>query len=279
MSDLYAVIGNPVAHSLSPRIHGLFAAQCGAAMRYVALLAPLDGFAATVEGFVRNGGRGLNVTLPFKQQAFKLTTQATPRARAAAAVNTLSFEGSTVLGDNTDGAGLVRDLRVNLQSGIAGRRVLLLGAGGAARGVIAPLCSEQPASLCIANRSADKARQLAGEFSRPEMPIRGCGSAELAGERYDLLINATSAGLSGAALDLPPELFAPGCTAYDMVYGRPTAFLRQARAAGAALTADGLGMLVEQAAEAFLLWRGRRPETAPVLSLLRAELEQRGDGN
>ncbi|MDO8959398.1 MAG: shikimate dehydrogenase [Rhodocyclaceae bacterium] len=269
MTDRYAVFGNPIAHSQSPRIHALFAAQSGQDMCYEALLAPLDGFVAAVAAFVRDGGKGANVTVPFKEAAFRLATRLTPRAQAAGAVNTLSFADNTVSGDNTDGAGLVRDLKANLGCDIAGKRILLLGAGGAARGVILPLLQEQPAALAIANRTEEKAVRLAREFSGNTqlMPEAG-GFARLAGQEFDLIINATSTGLSATALPLPPQLFAPGALAYEMVYGRETPFMRQAREAGARV-ADGLGMLVEQAAEAFFGWRGVRPATAPVLAVLK----------
>ncbi|MBI4996491.1 MAG: shikimate dehydrogenase [Rhodocyclales bacterium] len=265
MTDRYVVIGNPVAHSKSPRIHALFAAATGQDMSYETLLAPLDGFAATVRGFVAAGGCGANVTVPFKEEAFRLATRLTDRARAAGAVNTLSFAGAEIRGDNTDGAGLVRDLKANLGVAIAGRRVLLLGAGGAARGVILPLLTERPAELVIANRTADKALALARAF--PD--CRACGLDDLAGREFDLVINATSAGLTGG---VPPRLtiaWAAGAFAYDMMYGRDSDFLCQAAAAGAR-SADGLGMLVEQAAEAFLVWRGIRPDTAPALAELRS---------
>jgi len=275
MTDRYAVVGNPIAHSQSPRIHRLFAAQTGQDMDYQALLAPLDGFAAAVAQFAAAGGRGLNVTLPFKQQAFQLGTRISERARAAGAANTLSFSGDGILVDNTDGPGLVRDLVLNLGCTIKGKRILLLGAGGAARGVIRPLSLEGPRQLLIANRNADRAGELAGRFSSPGLAIAGCGLDQLGGQGFDLVINATSAGLSNAALDLPAGLFAPGSVAYDMVYGRETAFLRQARAGGASVLADGLGMLVEQAAESFLLWRGVRPDTAPVLRQLRQDAADR----
>jgi shikimate dehydrogenase len=218
------------------------------------------------------GARGANVTVPFKEEAFRLATARTPRAEAAGAINTLSFDGAEILGDNTDGAGLVRDLKHNLGCDPAGRRILLLGAGGAARGVILPLLLENPAELLIANRTEETAARLALEFARlPGCAVGvkpdGCGFAGLAGRNFDLVINATSAGLSGAALPLPTSVFAPRCVAYEMVYGRETAFMTQARAA-AARVADGLGMLVEQAAEAFFVWRGVRPHTAPVLAAL-----------
>jgi shikimate dehydrogenase len=208
----------------------------------------------------------MNVTVPFKEEAFRLASHLSERARAAGAVNTLTFAGGEIRGDNTDGAGLVRDITANLGVAIAGRRALLLGAGGAARGVILPLLAEQPAALTIANRTADKAHSLAMDFPGTS----GCGFAALAGRSYDLVVNATSAGLANAELPLPAGLFAPGCLAYDMVYGRETPFLRQARAAGAT-GADGLGMLVEQAAEAFLIWRGIRPRTEAVLETLRRQ--------
>ena len=272
--DRYAVIGNPIAHSKSPRLHSLFAAQTGQSLSYEALLAPLDGFAATVAAFRAAGGRGLNVTVPFKLEAFDLADRHTPRAQAAGAVNTLVFGTDGILGDNTDGAGILRDITVNQACPVEGRRVLLLGAGGAARGTVLPLLEAAPASLVIANRTASKAAELAEEFSSAGMtPPLGCGFAELAGQRFDVIINATSASLSDAAPDLPVGLYAPGSLAYDMMYGRgDTPFLRAARAQGAAHLCDGLGMLVEQAAESFQLWRGVRPETAPVLAQLRASL-------
>lgn len=263
MPDRYAVFGNPVAHSKSPFIHAQFAAQTGQDIGYAALLAPLDGFAAAVRSFSAAGGKGANVTVPFKEEAFRLATALTPRARAAGAVNTLSFAGDAIHGDNTDGAGLVRDLTANLGCVIKGRRILLLGAGGAARGVVLPLLDEQPAELFIANRSADKAQALAAHFR-----VDGGGFDTLAGRRFDLVINATSAGLGGAALPLPPGVFAPDSLAYEMLYGRETPFMAQAQTDGARV-ADGLGMLVEQAAEAFFIWRGVRPATAPVLASLR----------
>jgi len=275
MTDRYAVIGNPIAHSQSPRIHTLFARQTGQDLSYEALLAPHDGFVATVRAFVAAGGRGANVTVPFKEEAFALAHRTTARAAAARAVNTLVFDAGMILGDNTDGAGLVRDLKANLGCDIAGRRVLLLGAGGAARGVILPLLDEEPAALFIANRSADKAARLALEFSgRADLSPEGGGFAELDGRAFDLVINATTAGLHGADLPLPPRVFAARCVAYEMVYGRATPFMAQAYAAGARV-ADGLGMLVEQAAEAFLVWRAVHPATGPVIAALRAELAAR----
>jgi shikimate dehydrogenase len=273
MTDRYAVFGNPIAHSQSPRIHSLVAAQTGQDLSYEALLAPVDGFAAAVESFMHQGGKGANVTVPFKEEAFRLASRLTPRAEAAGAVNTLSFANGIISGDNTDGAGLVQDLKANLGFYLAGKRILLLGAGGAARGVILPLMQERPAALTIANRTEAKAVRLANEFAGhaalSSLPV-ACGFAQLAGQTFDLVINATSTGLSATALPLPPQIFAPHGLAYEMVYGRQTPFMQQARAAGSLglQVVDGLGMLVEQAAEAFSLWRGVRPATGPVLRAL-----------
>ena len=275
MTDRYAVFGNPVGHSLSPRIHSLFAAQTGQDIDYQAILAGREAFVAAVREFLGAGAgpaRGANVTVPFKEDAFRLAARRTPRAQAAGAVNTLSFEADAIIGDNTDGAGLVRDLEHNLDCDPTGRRILLLGAGGAARGVILPLLLESPAELVIANRTEATAVRLALEFQPPGRaagvrPV-GTGFAGLSGRTFDLVINATSAGLSGAALPIPDSVFARGCVAYEMVYGRQTPFMTEAQATGARV-ADGLGMLVEQAAEAFFIWRGVRPQTAPVLAALR----------
>jgi shikimate dehydrogenase len=267
MPDLYAVIGNPVAHSQSPLIHAAFARQTGQHLVYERLLAPKDAFAATVRAFRARGGRGLNVTLPFKGEAFRYATMLSERASAAQAVNTLKFERGVTFADNTDGAGLVNDLLHNLGCAISGRRILLLGAGGAARGVIAPLLLQRPAQFALANRALDKALRLAQAF--PGL-LEASSYAALAGRQFDLVINATSASLAGALPPLPPGVFARGALAYDMMYGKgETPFLAFARSEGAALLADGLGMLVEQAAESFFIWRGLRPDTAPVLRLLR----------
>ncbi len=274
MKDRYAVIGHPVAHSKSPFIHAQFALQTQQDMEYAALLAPLDGFAQTVEQFRAAGGRGANVTLPFKEPAYALCATRSPRAESAGAVNTLIFGAHGVHGDNTDGYGLTRDLVDNLGFALQGRRVLLMGAGGAARGVILPLLERRPECLVIANRTAVKANALAALFdgtpSCADAPVSGCGYVDLAGQRFDLVINATSAGLAGELPALPDGLFAADALAYDMLYGRETPFMRFARAQGAARVADGLGMLVEQAAESFFLWRGVRPDTAPVMAALRA---------
>lgn len=267
MPDQYAVIGNPVAHSKSPLIHAAFAHQTGEDLEYQRLLAPLDAFAATAGAFRACGGRGLNVTLPFKGDAFRYASQLSQRARAAQAVNTLKFDGEVIFGDTTDGAGLVGDLQRNLRVAIACRRILLLGAGGAARGVIEPLLALQPANLVLANRTLDKAQRLAQDFGGR---IEASTYAALAGRQFDLVVNATSASLAGELPPLPPRVYAPGATAYDMMYGKgETPFLEFARSEGAALLADGLGMLVEQAAESFFIWRGVHPDSAPVLKLLR----------
>jgi shikimate dehydrogenase len=263
MTERYAVIGHPVAHSKSPWIHAEFARATGQDIEYRRVEAPLDGFARAVEEFRAAGGKGLNVTLPFKGEAFRYCGEASGRARAAEAVNTLTFGRATV-GDNTDGVGLVRDLAQNLHFDLRSSRALLMGAGGAARGVIGALREAGVAQLVIANRTADKARVLAARFPG----VRGCGYEELGAESFGLLINATSAGLVEAAPPVPASAFGRGALAYDMVYGRDTPFLSAARAAGAR-TCDGLGMLVEQAAESFFVWRGVRPQTAPVLRKLR----------
>ncbi|MCG2575519.1 shikimate dehydrogenase [Dechloromonas sp. XY25] len=272
MSDLYAVFGNPIAHSKSPAIHTAFAAATGQDLIYEARLAPVDGFAAAIAAFVAAGGKGANVTVPFKEDAFRLATRLSERAARAGAVNTLAFAGSDIVGDNTDGAGLVRDITVNLGCALAGKRILLLGAGGASRGVIAPLLAEGPAALAIANRTAEKAAALAAAFA-DVAPVEGGDFGRYAGRSFDVVINATSASLAGDSLPLPSGLFAAGSLAYDMMYGKgETPFLCLAREQGAAHRADGLGMLVEQAAEAFLVWRGVRPATGALLAELRAGL-------
>jgi shikimate dehydrogenase len=274
MTDIYAVIGNPIAHSKSPEIHARFAAQTGQDIEYRRLLAPLDDFAGTVAAFIAAGGKGANVTVPFKLEAFALATRLTPRAQAAGAVNTLKFDGDAILGDNTDGVGLVADIVRNAGIALAGRRILLLGAGGAARGVILPLLQQAPAELVIANRTAAKALALAQEFAA-QGPILACDFADLAGP-FDIVINATAASLAAALPPIPARVFNPACFAYDMMYmmgnKEPTVFLRFAAQHGATVR-DGLGMLVEQAAESFLLWRGVRPATAPVLAQLRSQLQ------
>jgi shikimate dehydrogenase len=265
MTDRYAVFGHPIAHSKSPQIHAAFAHQTGQDMTYEAILAPLDGFAESVAQFIAAGGRGANVTVPFKEEAFKLASRLSSRAQRAGAVNTLTFDANGILGDNTDGAGLVADLTRNLRSPLVGKRILLLGAGGAARGVIEPLLEQKPAEFVIVNRTVRRAQVLAELFDHG---VRACGF-DAAHTPFDLVINATAASLAGELPPLSPRVFTSGTLAYDMMYGRETPFLSFARTHGAA-TADGLGMLVEQAAEAFYQWRGVRPDTAPVIAALRA---------
>ncbi len=262
MSDRYAVIGNPVAHSKSPWIHAEFARAAGHDIEYSRIEAPLDAFAQAVERFRAAGGKGANVTVPFKQQAFALCNRVSARARLAKAANTLVFADS--FGDNTDGVGLVRDISWNLGLPLKGKRLLLLGAGGAAQGVVGALLEAGVAQLAVANRTVSKAQALAARFPGAS----ACGYDALRGQSFDLVINATSAGLTGDAPSLPDGLLNPQTLAYDMVYGRDTPFLAAARKAGAR-AADGLGMLVEQAAESFFVWRGVRPETRPVLAKLR----------
>jgi shikimate dehydrogenase len=264
MTDRYAVFGHPIAHSKSPQIHAAFARQTGQDMAYEAILAPLDGFADCVAQFIAAGGRGANVTVPFKEEAFKLASRLSARAQRAGAVNTFTFDADGILGDNTDGAGLVADLTRNLHFSLAGKRILLLGAGGAARGVVGPLLDQQPAMLVIANRTVSRAQELAELF---DQNVRA-GGFEAADTPFDLVINATAASLAGDLPPLSPRVFTPDTLAYDMMYGRDTPFLDFARSHGAH-TADGLGMLVEQAAEAFSLWRGLRPDTPPVIAMLR----------
>lgn len=271
MTDRYVVIGNPIAHSKSPQIHALFAQQTGQAIAYERLLAPVDGFSHAVRSFIAAGGRGANVTVPFKLEAFALAERRSARAEAAGAVNTLSFEQGCIIGDNTDGVGLVRDITLGAGVSLAGRRVLVLGAGGAARGVILPLLEEAPAGVVIANRTLSRAQQLATEFGGAAGRLSASAFDALDGS-FDVVINATSASLSAELPPVPAAVFGAQTFAYDMMYGAmPTVFMQMAAAHGAAVR-DGLGMLVEQAAEAFFVWRGVRPDTAPVYQWLRAQL-------
>ena len=271
MADKYAVIGNPVAHSKSPEIHARFAQQTGEQIGYERLLAPLDRFEQTVDAFMDAGGRGANVTVPFKLEAYALATELSVRAQAAGAVNTLCLNGDVIFGDNTDGVGLVTDIVQNAGIALHGKRLLLLGAGGAARGVLLPLLEQQPAALVIANRTLEKATLLVQEFSAPHGVLHASGYHMLTGA-YDVIINATSASLADALPPLDGAVFAPGALAYDMMYSRDaTPFMRFAAGHGAAVR-DGLGMLVEQAAESFFVWRGVRPDTGPVHAALRALL-------
>ncbi len=271
-TDRYAVVGDPIGHSRSPSIHALFAGQTGQRLTYEAICVPAGTLATAVATFTAADGRGLNVTVPLKEEAFRLAASRTERAERAGAVNTLLLDGpGAPRGDNTDGVGLVRDLGDNLGVDVAGRSLLVLGAGGAVRGILGPLLAARPASLVIANRTAAKAEMLADEFTDLG-PVTGGGFDVLADRRFDIVINATAASLQGAALPLPETLAIDDGFAYDLVYAsEPTPFLRWAEAHGVAGSADGLGMLIEQAAESFTLWRGVRPQTAPVIAALRAE--------
>lgn len=270
MTDRYAVIGNPIEHSKSPLIHQAFAEQTGEVLRYDRLLGDPDAFEAEVRAFFATGGRGLNVTVPFKERAWALVDERSERAGSAGAVNTLiPLADGRLRGDNTDGAGLVRDLTLNHGGLLAGSRILLLGAGGASKGVARPLLECGPEQLVIANRTADKARRLADDLQALG-PVQGGGFDELEGRQFDLIINGTAAGLQGEVPPLPDGILAGGGWTYDMLYAsEPTAFVRWGRAQRAAKALDGLGMLVEQAAESFFLWRGVRPDSAPVIALLR----------
>lgn len=275
--EKYAVIGNPIAHSKSPLIHQAFATQLGKQISYERIEAPLDGFVDTVKRLQATGYRGANVTVPFKFEALLYASQAgqiRPMADTARAVNTLIFSANGVEGDNTDGIGLVRDIESNLGVSIKQKKVLILGAGGAAFGILQPLLDAGPAQVVISNRTLAKAEEAANILAAL-IAKNGSGTQCLAlaldaldTAAFDVVINSTSAGLTDSRLPLADTVFAPGSLAYDMMYGRETPFMQQAGAAGARV-ADGLGMLVEQAAEAFYLWHGQRPETAPVMAALR----------
>jgi shikimate dehydrogenase len=267
-TDLYAVIGQPIAHSLSPRIHAAFAAQFGADLSYGAIEVAPEALADTLRRMHGENYQGMNVTLPHKTGVAALCEQVSARAQLAGAVNTLMRTGSGWAGDNTDGEGLMRDL-ARLGYAVSGQRVLLLGAGGAARGILKPLLDMKPAELTLSNRNPWKPEELAEQF-KAHGRIRPCTHIALKGDRYDLILNATSAGHSGQWLRLPGQLLAEGGACYDLSYGKAHApFAEWARAQEGTRIADGLGMLIEQAAEAFRLWRGQRPDTAPVLALLR----------
>lgn len=265
MNDRYCVFGNPISHSKSPQIHATFADQTEQELTYEATLAPLDGFVDSVRAFVANGGRGANVTMPFKEEAAALVDRLTPRARLAGAVNTLIVTDDGLVGDNTDGHGIVRDITENMHIPIEGKRVLVLGTGGAARGVIAPILACKASQVSLATRTKTKAHLLCDRFIEVGEVI-GYAYDELAGHDFDIIINATSASIGGEAPPLPAGTYRPGALAYDMLYGNlNTPFLVHARENGAEKTVDGWGMLVEQAAEAFFLWRKIRPDTRPLL--------------
>jgi shikimate dehydrogenase len=277
MTDQYAVIGNPIGHTKSPLIHGLFAEETQQDMAYTAIEGPLEpeqAFAETVRAFAAAGGRGMNVTAPFKLKAFAMADERSERAELAGAVNAMKFEGGRIIAENFDGIGLVRDIEVNLELPMAGRRVLLLGAGGAARGALLPFLSARPIELVIANRHVDKGQALAAQVAA-RGPIVACGYGDLeAMGRFDLVVNATSASLMGDLPPVPPSVFSHEGAAYELAYGkRLTPFLRLARNAGVRNVADGVGMLVEQAAEAFDWWRGVRPKTRTVIDRLTVPLD------
>ncbi|MDR3479013.1 MAG: shikimate dehydrogenase [Gammaproteobacteria bacterium] len=272
--DYYGVMGNPIRHSKSPLIHRLFAEQTHQSLAYKPILVELDGLPTALLDFqVSEGGKGLNITLPFKQRAYGYAQHLTERAIQAKAINTIRFDADgSIMGDNTDGVGLVRDITQNNHFSIRGKSVLLLGAGGTVRGIIGPILAESPKQLVIANRTESKAQALAAEFASIQA-ITGCKITDLAGLSFDLIINATSASLHEDVLELPSDILNAGAYCYDVVYGKgETPFLHWARAHKAALRSDGLGMLVEQAAESFYFWRNVMPLTAPVLTVVRETL-------
>ena len=271
-NDLYAVVGNPISHSKSPRIHSLFASETGEPVEYTAIQAPLDDFAGTVRQFFERGGKGLNVTVPFKEEAWKLADRRTERAQNAGAANTLYLDDEGRLtADNTDGCGIVRDLVVNHGVVLGQARILVLGAGGAVRGVLGPILAEHPAAITIANRTVAKADALVKLFKpvAGETALSACGF-EQPREPFDVIINGTSASLQGDLPPLSPEVLGEQTVVYDMMYSlQTTTFNQWALEQGAQNVHDGLGMLVEQAAESFRIWRGVRPETGPVMDELR----------
>ena len=274
-SDQYAVFGNPIRHSKSPEIHAAFAAQSGQDMVYRTHMVEDGLFAESARRFFDNGGKGLNITVPCKVDAFQFAESLSDRARRAGAVNTLAKqEDGTIYGDNTDGAGIVRDMLENLAWEMADRRVLILGAGGAVRGILGPLLARKPRHIVVANRTVEKARNLAREFSELG-EVRGCSYEGLAGSQFDLVINGTSASMMGDLPPLPPELLSESACCHDMMYSAdPTPFMRWAASEAAWAVSDGLGMLVEQAAESFCIWRGIRPNTGPVIEQIRASLNK-----
>ena len=269
--DDYAVMGNPIKHSKSPQIHSLFARQTNQSINYIAIQVDTGGFKQAVGNFVAHNGKGLNITVPFKEEAWALVEDRSERAERAGAINTIKIEDGNLYGDNTDGVGLVNDLKNNHNISIQDKRVLLMGAGGASRGVLAPLLSECPAEIVIVNRTVSKATALAEHF-QDMGNISGCGYDDLADKKFDIIINATAASLHGELPPLPDKLVVKSGCCYDMMYGQQTPFMQWAVEQGVGVVTDGLGMLVEQAAESFYIWRGVRPETQPVLHTLRKEL-------
>jgi shikimate dehydrogenase len=272
MTDRYAVIGNPIAQSKSPLIHSTFAQLTGQDLEYTRIEGELGGFAKSVDAFRAAGGRGMNITAPFKLDAFAYATDHSERAQLAGAVNALKFDGQRVMAENFDGIGLVRDLTHNLSCPLKGKRVLLLGAGGATRGALLPFLEQQPLRLTIVNRTVAKAQELANKF-KSSGSITACGYGDLGTQQFDVVLNATSASLHTQLPPLPTSVFAPGALAYELAYGKGlTPFLQLARSAGVQHLADGVGMLAEQAAEAFEWWRGVRPDTKDVIAKLTVPL-------
>jgi shikimate dehydrogenase len=267
MNERYAVFGNPIEHSKSPAIHAAFAASLGQTIDYVKQLAPLDAFAQAIADFIASGGKGANVTLPFKLEAFALATHQSEQAKRAGAANALKFMGDEIHAQNFDGVGLVNDMQVNLGFALKGKRVLLLGAGGAARGAVLPILDQKPDVLVICNRTSEKAQELVKQF-------HGLGALEAASAAtlsapFDVVLNATSASVTGKCPEIAPQVFGANTLAYDLMYGKGlTPFLQIARDAGVKQLADGVGMLVEQAAEAYAWWRGARPQTKSVIQTM-----------
>ncbi|MBL4761972.1 MAG: shikimate dehydrogenase [Gammaproteobacteria bacterium] len=270
--DRYAVIGNPIAHSKSPQIHTQFAAESSQQLSYEALSAPLNSFELIVKRFHQAGGKGVNVTVPFKLNAYSCVDELSERAKRAGAVNTIAWDEQGIsTGHNTDGIGLIRDLTVNHGINLAGKKILVLGAGGAVRGILSPLIEQQPAAIFIANRTVEKAQQLANDFSESsDFSEIAAGGFDDIQEFYDLIINGTAAGLHNEIPSIPSFALAKKGCCYDLMYSNEaTAFVRWGNYHGAAQALDGLGMLVEQAAESFYIWRGVRPKTASVIQALR----------
>ncbi|WP_213880803.1 shikimate dehydrogenase [Pseudomonas sp. dw_358] len=271
MTDRYAVIGRPISHTKSPLIHGLYAEATGQDIAYGAIEGSLDHFADDVRGFRDEGGRGMNITAPFKMQAFELADSRSARATLAKASNCLKFENGKIFAENYDGIGLLRDIQSNLKTPLAGRRLLILGAGGAVRGAILPFLEAGPAQVVVVNRDVTKAQALAIEVNNPLLTVLGYD--DLAGQTFDVVVNATSASLMGECPPIHGDVFKDVQLAYELAYGKGlTPFLRLARESGVKAIADGVGMLVEQAAEAFEWWRGVRPDTRPVIDRLTVPL-------
>ncbi len=270
MTDKYGVIGNPINHSKSPKIHTLFAQQTGQDISYEAIFSEVEAFTTTIRAFQTSGGKGMNVTVPFKEEAWNLADNLSDRAQLAGAVNTLIFNNDgSITGDNTDGAGLVADITQNLKTELANKKVLVLGAGGAVRGVLLPIIKEAPNEITIANRTVAKAIDLAATFAS-KTDIHACGYDQLDGKQFDVIINGTSAGLNGEVPPIPASVISTNCCCYDMVYSdEPTAFVKWALDGGAAIASDGLGMLVGQAAESFCIWRDVMPDTKAIMKSIR----------